>query len=75
MTELRDISVHNPFNDKYEDCFCEFDLHIEDKRLVSSSLVSAISKADVELIDFIPLKEKADIEQDFEIKYREEMSP
>lgn len=74
MTESRDIEVFNPFANEYVDCFCRFKLHIDTGKLLSAELQSAISQAECELIDWIPIDEKARIEESFEINYRDEMA-
>lgn len=74
MTETRDIDVYNPFTDEYEECFAEFDLHFNKHYLESATLVSVVTKADCEIINRIPSDEKGEIEEKFELEYRENMA-
>ena len=72
MIEKKEMGIYNPYSEEYVNCFCTFELHIEEKKLVSATLTSAISPVDVELWKYIPVDERLQIEEDFELKYREE---
>ncbi len=74
MTEAKEMPVYNPMSNDYVDCYCEFELHIENKRLLSATLTSAISPVEVELYRYIPVDERAEIEEKFELRYREDMA-
>jgi len=76
MIKSKDVSVFNPFTDKYVDCYCEFECYYSvnpnDKALYTT-LISATSPSDVELYSRIPSDERLEIEEKMEKLLREEM--
>ena len=68
--EFKNMSVFNPFEDKFEDLDCEFDCHINSHgKLDHVETSSIISEAGVELFDYLNDKELEKVADEFKNEY------